>query len=198
MGLAIGNLRRSTPFRLVLVLGVMSALVLPGGAAHAAPGEVLQQGTNIAGEPFVESGRIRINFQNLGECPPGVTSCRMEVRWSWRGSTSIQWSTGQWTTVPQGQDFARFCPNGNHRIHVEARLAWNNSATRTVEVRGQGETQVDIGGSVVSKLIPKFLRVIGYGGFTGHTLIETKTTTNGFSSHQSLGSSGGGYLQSSC
>lgn len=191
-----------TAVRLLLLICLVTTLLVPASSAEAVPGEILQRGSDIAGEPYrtTRNGNTvaRINFSNLNECPPGVTSCWLEVRWSWRRSTSLSWSTSNWLRVPVGQDFHTYCANGRHRYSVESRVAWNSSATRTVDVSGQSEVQLSASGSWVNRVIAKALYVRGYGGLSLSSSVSSSTGTSGSSSHATLGSTGGGYIETSC
>lgn len=195
---------RASWARLTILAAILTAsMAMSAAPALASPGHILAPGSDIASDSpyaWTTGGKTyaRVNVDNRAECPPGITDCWLEIRWSWKARTSIQFSTSPWIAVKNGQDYATYCANGSHRYNVETRIHWNAAATRTVETWGQTEKQLELGGSIVHRLIPKFLFVRLYGGVQSGTQMGTTTGVSGQSGFQTIASTGGGYLTTTC
>lgn len=188
--------------RVAKVLVACAAVqVLAAGPAAAADGEVISNSSDSAGNVFQSGDYARFNFNNIGDCPTGISSCWVETQWRWKGDQWYStWNESSWIRLPAGQDYSMYRACGRHKYEVRSRLAFMSSTTKTVEFRGNYEKTTEAEGSAyVTKLLGKFMfnRTDGYG-FSGQTLIETKTSTNTTSSSNTIATSMNGFVTTKC
>lgn len=184
---------------LVAVSLCLALLSGTAGSAVAADGEVISRGSDIAGNVYDNGSHARFNFFNLGDCPVGIPSCWVEVKWKWKGDKWYStWNDGQWTRLPLGQDFSTYCANGRHQYEAYTRLAWMTPTTKRVEFWGQYE-KVWLSGASAGYLMAKFMfnATDGYGFRAGYHM-ETTTATQETSPATLVATSQGGYVTTQC
>lgn len=184
-------MKRLSTRAIALLLVFAVVLSAPAGVA-ASDGEVLQRGNNIAGEVFMDSGRPRINFANLGDCP-GINGiqCFVEVKFRHfcEEAWCVGWSETGWLKVPAGQDFYRaaVCADGRNKWEVKTRLHFVAANPQTIEFWGQAELLLS-----TYYLIAKFLFNASAGvGLRLGTKITTITASDAYAGESILGISNG-------
>jgi hypothetical protein len=140
-------MRARRALRLLLAVAALTSSLTVAGPVSADDGEIIETtGSNVAGEVYMDGGRPRFNFSNVGNCPgtmPAGASCYVEVRFTWRCTEAwcLSDERSGWYRVPSGQDWFRapICADGYNRWHVDSRLHWTYPTIHTVEFWGEGE-----------------------------------------------------------
>lgn len=175
--------RRLAP---LLVATMLLTLALGAPAAtRAADGEVIQVGSNVAGDVTLSGGRPRFVFGNVGNCPgtpPPGASCFVEVRFTWRCTEvwCVSDEVSPWYRVPVGQDWfqASICADGNNRWYVDSRVHYILPTNHTIEFWGQGEYNAAAG---VTALIAKAIFDVSMNAglrISGGTRMKVITASN--------------------
>ena len=188
--------------RLAVILAFAGILAAQPAVTLAEDGQVLNNGSNIAGNVFINgAGRAQVNFQNLNNCPGPVanTTCWAEIRFKWHCQEPwcFGWGQSNWYIVPTGQDwFADFgCQDGMNEWQVQVRLHFVHAAATTMEVCGDMEF---VAGTYI--MVPRYLWNVSLGaGFRGGALLKTVRAADAPSEPANLGASPG-FIQgpSSC
>jgi hypothetical protein len=180
--------------RAVVVLALAAATTAFPSAVFADDGQVLNSGSNIAGNVFINGGgHAQINFQNVNNCPGGMpnTSCWVEIQFQWHCAEPwcFGWGESQWYIVPSGQDwFADFgCQDGANEWRVRTQLHFVTPNATTMQVRG--DLEAEVGGYV---MVPRYFFNVGArAGFQGGALLNTVTAANYTTGQAYLGASQG-------
>lgn len=177
-------------------LAVVACIALAGlspGGTRASDGEIIGQGSNVFGEIFTvkhstnpDTYRLKASFAHVHDCTAGLSNCIVEVRWHSTCMVVGCWWDPRtpWMAVPDGQDFATYCPGGGplQQWRLEVRLKWLASAVKTVAFYGQNEQVIEIGGSITYRRVAK--AVVNYTNGTGVAFgyhMETTTATTDWS-----------------
>lgn len=191
---------------LLVVVMLLSAMVAVPSGVRAADGDVITNGSNIAGEVYISGGRPRFNFGNTGDCPgvaPPGTSCWVELQFVW--SCAEPWcifdSTSAWYRVPAGQDWfqAPICADGGNRWMVNSRVHYHIADVHTFEFWAQQEWNAAIRAyGVIAKSIFDINLNAGHR-IVGGTKVKTVTASDSVSPYGRIAESFG-YIQgpSSC
>jgi hypothetical protein len=195
----------------VVIIGLAVAVVLaitPASVFAHNPetrdGEVISDGANEVGSVFINSqGRVQVNFDNRNDCPTYVSSCWVEVRYLSKCDEFWCWNfdaRSDWIRVPFGQDYHSFCgANDWQQWKVEMRLRWQAQTTKTVGYYGEYENVTEIGGSLVYRLMARFMFNFTNGyGYRHGTWMETTTALTDASESTVVATSGNGWLRPSC
>jgi hypothetical protein len=187
---------------LILTVSVtqIATLAAPKPAA-AVDGEILCAGTDIFTSVRVVTGAAQVNICNLDDCPAFLSNCFIEVRWR----TKCEWvwcptfdDRSGWIRL-DGPDVARWCQKGKQQYKLDMRMSFIAPAVKQMEFRGQNETVVEIGGSIVYRLIAKFFfNVTNQTGTRLGILIATLTAASGTSASYTVATSGSGWITLSC
>ncbi len=184
-----------------VVVALVVALLLPT-AVFAHDGEVLTDGSSAVGNVFVSGGSVHVNINNLGDCPPAVTSCWVEARWYDKGTSPLDCcfsAISPWLTVGKGVDTVpSYCDHGNHFWELHLRLHAVGVTTETFELWGEAESYLKADGSVGYRTLGKDLYVQGEGGYKGRAGIslkmQTKTAKDAIFAETTIATSGGAWL----
>lgn len=183
----------------------LMALMLQPGIVSADDGEILSDGSNIASNVYISSssGKARVNFSNLNDCPAYLSGCKVQVRFLTKCKEF--WCTGfddrsGWMYVPYGQDFYEYCfGNDSMQWRVESRLTWTAQTTKKVGFFGEYETVLGASGELISEMIAKFMW--NYTNSTGYrhgSYLESATGTSDYSDPGIIASSGSTQLRTNC
>ncbi len=191
-------MRPRSRLRLLMAVATLaSALALPP-AASAADGEVIQLGTNISGEVYINNGRPRFHFGNVGNCPgtpPPGASCYVELQFIHRCAEPWCFSdeVSGWFRVPAGQDWfqAPICADGGNHWKVNSRLHWTFPSIHTIEMWGQTEWNAVAGTyGLIAKAIFDVSLQVGLR-ISGGTRMNVITASNAVSSYGRIAESFG-------
>lgn len=191
-----------------LILATASVAVMPTGVLAHNPathdGEVISDGTNEVGNVFINStGRVQVNFDNRNNCPVFISSCWVEVRFLSKCDEFWCYSfdaRSDWIRVPYGQDYFAYCGGADwQQWKVETRIAWIAQTTKSVGYFGEQEQVVEIGGSILYRLMARFL--FNYTNSTGYmhgAWMETYTGLSDASQSTVVATSGNYWLRGTC
>lgn len=192
-------MRAPRALRLLLVGAALISSLTIATPVHAEDGEIIETtGSNVAGEVYLDGGRPRFNFSNVGNCPgtmPAGASCYVEVRFVWRCTEAwcVADDVSQWYRVPAGQDWFRasICADGSNRWHVDSRLHWTYPSVHTVEFWGESEFNAALNAYfLIAKTI--FDVNLGVGAkISGGTRMNRISASNAVSTYGRIASSFG-------
>lgn len=190
------------PVRAVVITLIALQLVLltPNGVS-ATDGDLLCRNHDVFGNVFVSSGRARANVCQLNDCPTGVSSCTVQVRWltkcEWVWCTTFDDRSG-WVVI-NGASQVSWCQYGKQQYKLEMRLTWQAPTTRTVRTYGALEGLVEIGGGFLYRQIAHAFNVLGFSGESTYESHEqTVTATSGSSFADVVATSGNSWITLSC
>ena len=198
---------RPRPIALALIV-VAGFLATPASVLAHDPstqnGEVISDGANEVGNVFIDSsGRVRVNFDNRNDCPAYISSCWVEVRFLSKCDEFWCYSydpRSDWIRVPYGQDYSAFCGGADWQLwKVEMRIGWLAQTTKTVGYFGEYENVVEIGGSIVYRLLARFLfNYTNSNGYQHGYSMETTTAVSDHSQGTVVATSGNSWLRGTC
>jgi hypothetical protein len=200
--------RRRTRALVICVLALTAVALMPGAASAHDPathdGEVISDGDNEVGNVFIDSvGKVHVNFDNRNDCPAYVSNCFVEVRFLSKCDEFWCFSFDDrsgWIRVPYGQDSFAFCGGADwQQWKVETRIGWLSQTTKTVGYYGEYELVTEIGGSILYRLMARFMFNFTNGfGYQHGYWMETTTATSDRSQPSVVATSGNSWLRGTC
>ncbi len=193
--------RRARSGLAVTLAFVITLIAAP--TALAADGEVGDMGdTDSITDLYVTAeGRIHALIDYVRDCPSGLSGCEIQVRFGYRCPElwCLGWSWQTWRRAPLpsgGVSIVKGDCNGGEDIdnewQMEYRVRWWAPTVKTVVVRGEHETYLGTGGTIVARVIGEGLfNVTDRTGITGSPTLETRTATVGLSAAVQVATTGG-------
>lgn len=187
--------------RLLVAAMLLSAMMVVPSGVKAQDGDVITNGSNIAGEVYIINGRPQFSFGNTGDCPgvaPPGTACWVELQFVWQ--CAEPWcffdSSSGWFRVPTGQDFFRapICADGANHWMVNSRVHYHIVDVHTFEFWAQKEWNAAISayGWIAKSIFDVNLNA-GHR-ISGGTKVKTVTSSDSVSPYGRIAESFG-YIQ---
>jgi len=186
------------------VVAFTCAFILVGGpVARAADGEVGDVGdTDSITDLYVsDDGRIHALIDYARDCAAGLTGCEIQVRFGYRCPQRwcTHWSWQTWRRIPLsngGASVAKGDCNGGDEIdnewQMEYRMRWWASTVKTVTFKGEYETYLGSGGTIMARVIAEGVHNVTNGtGLIGHATLDTRTALGATSPGVQVATTGG-------
>jgi hypothetical protein len=164
---------------------------------------MLCRGTGVFTDVFTLSGKatVDLNCAPPNDCPTYVSSCHIYYRWLtkcewiWCGGFADQ--TG-WV-LGDGKTRLQFCENGKQQYKLEYMTTFTTPAVKTMKAFGENETVLEIGGSIIYRLIARgWANITNSTGYSYGTLLKTITATTGNTDPGAVATSGGSWITLCC
>lgn len=196
----MGQLRARRLMSLVFALGVV---LLAPVEVMAHDGDITLWGSSTDfSQVYVDgTGKVHVDINRVGDCPTGVSSCTLQVRWSrqceWLWCLGYDDQSG-WVGVTGSA--ATWCSSEKSRWKLDYRWVWSSVASTTMEYHGQYEYTIDANGTAVYRLYAAggFNVTTNAGESAGVTMSTQYGLLSGASPATNVSSSGGQYLYPTC